>query len=247
MILNQFSTINTNTISNATLSHSSIGTPINLNRAQLTYSVPEVNYTTYNIAMNTSNSNIDQLIEIFPNQLLYDISLNINPLGNISGGNDFAYKKHSLETNLNIEFPLSLIANKLTLQDTIGFSLAQENVSGRIIDGTLFLYVSNGYPFDANLQLALYDENMNFLQNLTVNNQIQSAPVDATLKVISKKESVVSIPLTEADVDNLYLTKYILLNVAFTTTAQPQFIKIYEGYEIDIKMVGDFSYNVSFK
>ena len=140
-----------------------------------------------------------------------------------------------------------MIANNLTLQDTVDFSLSEGSVSGRIIDGSLFLYVSNGYPFDANIQLALYDENMNFLQNLTVNNQIQSAPVDAALKVISKKESVISIPLTEADVNNLYLSKSILLSIAFTTTAQPQFIKIYEGYEIDIKMVGDFSYNVNFK
>jgi hypothetical protein len=247
LILNQFSTINTNSVSNAILSHSSIGTPLNLNRSQLTYSVPEVNYTSYNIAMNSSNSNTDQLIEIFPNQIQYDISLNVNPLGNISGGNDFVYKKHSLETNLNVEFPLSLIANNLTLEDMVDFSLSEESVSGRIIDGTLFLYANNGYPFDANIQLALYDENFNFLQNLTVNNQIQSATVDAALKVINKKESVISIPLNGADIDNLYLSKHILLSIAFTTVAQPQFIKIYEGYEIDIKMVGDFSYNVDFE
>jgi len=247
LILNQFGTNNTNTANNTVLSHSSIGTPLNLNRAQLTYSTPEVTYSSYNIAMSTSNSNIDQLIEIFPNQVLYDMNLNVNPLGNISGGNDFVYKKHSLETNLNVEFPLSLMANELTLQDTIDFSLPEENESGTIIDGTLFLYANNGYPFDANLQFALYDENMSFLQNLTVKNEIQSAPVNAALKVTNKKESVISIPLSEADINNLYKTKHILLKIAFTTTAQPQFIKIYEGYEIDIKVVGDFSYNVRFK
>ncbi|MBL4594233.1 MAG: hypothetical protein JKX68_10515, partial [Flavobacteriales bacterium] len=229
LVLNQFATANTNTVNSAVLSHSTIGTPLNLNRAQLTFTTPEVNYTNYNISMSTSNSNIDQLIEIFPNQILYDININVNPLGNISGGNDFVYKKHSLETNLKVEFPLSLIANNLTLQDTVDFSISGEEGSGRIIDGTLFLYASNGYPFDANIQLALYDENMNFLQNLTVNNQIQSAPVNAALKVIGKKESVISIPLTTSDIDNLYSAKHILLSIAFTTTAQPQFIKIYEG------------------
>ena len=92
LILNQFSTINSNTSNNASLNHASIGTPINLNRAQLTSSIPEVTYSNYNISMNTGNSNIDQLIEIFPNQLVYDINLTINPLGNISGGNDFVFK-----------------------------------------------------------------------------------------------------------------------------------------------------------
>ncbi len=195
--------------------------------------------------MNTTNSNIDQLIEIFPNQLLSDINLNVNPLGNISGGNDFVYKKHPLETNLNVEFPLSLIANNLTLQDTVDFSLSQEGETGGIIDGTLFIYANNGYPFDATIQMGLYDENMNFLQNLTINNQIQSATVNSALKVTDKKESVLSIPLSGADINNLYLAKHILLKIAFTTTAQPQFVKVYEGYAIDIKMVGDFSYNVN--
>jgi hypothetical protein len=94
--------------------------------------------------------------------------------------------------------------------------------------------------------MDLYDDNLNFLQNLSINNYIQSAPVDASLKVVSKKESVLSIPLTQSDIDNLYNAKKIVMSVAFTTTAQPQFIKIYENYAIDIKVVGDFSYNTSF-
>lgn len=246
LVLNQLSTTNTdNNISN-TLNHSSIGTPLNINRAQLTNSIPEVTYSSYNLAINTNNSNIDQLIEIFPNQLTYDMNLIVNPLGNFSGGNDFVYKKHALQTNLNVEFPLSLIANNLTLQDTVGFGLAKDGESENIIGGALFLYANNGYPFNANLNLALYDENMNFLQDLTINNQILSAPVNAQLKVVNKKESVLTIPLNSSTINNLYLAKNIILKVAFTTTAQPQFVKIYEGYGIDIKMVGDFSYNLNF-
>ena len=247
LILNQFATTNTTTSVTNSLTHTSIGTPLNLNRAQLTGGIPEVTYTTYQLDMNTSNSNIDQLIEIFPNELLYDLNLNVNPLGNISGGNDFAYKNHSLETDLNIEFPLSMISSGLTLQDTVDFNLSQDGDSQNIIDGVLFLYADNGYPFDANIQLDLYDENMNFLQNLTVNNYIKGASVNAALRVVNKKESVISIPLTENAISNLYATKKIVLSIGFTTTAQPQFVKIYQDYSIDIKIVGDFSYNLNFE
>lgn len=247
LILNQFTTVNTNTVNTSPLSHSVIGAPVNINRAQLTNTIPEVTFSNYNVAINTNNSNIDQLIEIFPNQLLYDINININPFGNISGGNDFVYKKHSLETNLNVEFPLSLVANNLTLADTINFSLPSEAETGRINDGTLFLYANNGFPFNANLQLSMYDEFNNFIQAIPVTNQIQAAPVNSSLRVTSKKESVLRIPLTTADVDNLYNAKKILLTIAFTTQPQPQFIKIYEEYEIDIQVVGDFSYNVKLK
>lgn len=247
LILNQLSTTNTSSLITNSLTHSSIGTPLNLNRAQLTGSVPEVNYSNYLLDINTSNSNIDQLIEILPNELLYDLNLNINPLGNISGGNDFVYKNHSLETKLNVEFPLSIIANNLTLNDTVDFSLSNEGETQNIIDGTLFLYADNGYPFDATIQLSLYDENMNFIQNLTVNNSIESAVLNSNLRVDHKKESVLSIPLDAGTLNNLYATKRIVINTAFTTAAQPNFVKIYEGYGIDIKMVGDFSYNLNFE
>ena len=135
----------------------------------------------------------------------------------------------------------------MTLQDTVDFTLSSDGESQDIIEGTLFLYANNGYPFDASIQLALYDENFNFLQNLTVNNNIQAATVNSVLRVVDKKESVLSIPLTSASIANLYATKHIVLNVGFTTIAQPQFVKIYEEYEIDIKIVGDFSYNLNFE
>jgi hypothetical protein len=247
LVINQLSTTNSTSAISNTLIHSSIGTPLNLNRAQLTGGTPEVTYSNYHLDINTNNSNIDQLIEILPDELTYDLNLIVNPIGNISGGNDFVYKKHSLETSLNIEFPLSMIANDLTLQDTVDFSLSNDGETQNIIDGTLFLYANNGYPFDAAIQMTLYDENMSFLQELAVNNQIESAPVDANLRVINKKESVLSIPLDVNSIANLYEAKHIVINVAFTTIAQPQFVKIYEGYGIDIKMVGDFSYNLNFK
>ena len=104
LVINQFKTINSNNGANHSLTHSIIGSPININRATQTNSVPEVNYTSYSNLLTTSNSNIDNLIEIFPNKLQYDISLLINPFGNISGSNDFIFKKHPLKTKLNVEF-----------------------------------------------------------------------------------------------------------------------------------------------
>ena len=109
------------------------------------------------------------------------------------------------------------------------------------------LYADNGFPFDAKIQLAMYDEFDNYIQTISVENQILAAPVDGNLRVTSKKQSVLAIPLNTADVDNLYKAKKLLFTIAFTTQPQSQFIKIYEGYEIDLQIVGDFSYNVDLK
>jgi len=247
LTINQFESFNSENGGSALLSHPTIGAPVNLNRAQETFSIPEVKYTNYNIFMNTSNSNIDNLIEIFPDELRYDIDLNVNPLGNISGNNDFVFKKHPLKINLNVEFPLSLIADNFTLLDTIDLSLPEGGDNGEIIDGLLYLYADNTFPFDANIALSLYDANSNFIQNLTVIDKIQAAPVDGSLRVKQMKSSVITIPLSESDIDNLYITDKVVMKITFNTLPQSQYIKIYEGYAIDIKIVGDFSYNVNLK
>ncbi len=176
--------------------------------------------------------------------MAYNFDLTINPLGNISGYNDFVYKKHILETNLNIEFPLSLIANNLTLQDTINFSLPDENETGRILGGTLFLFANNGFPLDATISLSLHDQGGNYIRTLQVNDYIKAAPVNPSLRVSSKRESTLSIPLSTSDIDNLYAAKKAILTIAFTTQPQSQHIKIYEEYAIDIQLVGDFKYNL---
>ena len=244
LIINQFEAFNTTNSSTAALNHAVIGAPVNINRAQETFSIPEVTYTNYNIFMNTSNSNIDNLIELFPDQLKYDIDLEVNPFGNISGNNDFVFKKHPLKANLNVEFPLSLIANDFALLDTIDLSLPEKD-NGEIIDGTLYMYADNTFPFDAKIELSLYDTDAKFLQQLVVVDKIQAAPVDASLRVKQMKSSVIAIPLSESDVDNLYLTKKVVMKIIFKTLPPSQYVKIYEDYAIDIKVVGDFSYNVN--
>ena len=109
----------------------------------------------------------------------------------------------------------------------------------------MFIYADNGYPFDANLSLQLLGENNQVIKSLAVENNIASAPVDANLKVTAKKGSVLTIPLSKADIDALYSAKKMVFKIAFTTTAQPQFIKIYDGYSIDIKVIGDFAYQIN--
>jgi len=195
--------------------------------------------------LNTTNSNIDELIEVLPDKLVYEGDLIINPLGNISGSNDFFYKAYPLKANLNIEMPLSLVANNLTLADTVDFNLDSENVED-IIEGSLLINADNGYPFDAVFKLELLDQNDQVSKEMTlINNTIAAAPVNSQLKVEAPRFSILTLPLSAADITTLTLAKKMKITVAFTTTEQPQHLKIYSDYKIDITIVGDFSYQVN--
>jgi hypothetical protein len=243
--LTNFSTQNLSSGNIANLSGSIINSPININRAQETYNFPEVIYSYYQKQINTSNSNIDELIEVLPDKLTYQGNLKINPLGNISGSNDFLFKKYPLRAKLNVEMPLSIVANNLTLVDTVEFTLTQENVKN-IIDGNLFVYANNGYPFDADLKLELLDQNNQLYKTISIiNNRIEAAAVNSIFRVETPKMSVLNIPLSATDISELTLANKMKLTVAFTTIAQPNYLKIYSDYKIDLKLVGDFAYQIN--
>lgn len=243
--LNQLTSYNSNDNISKSLSHDLVGSPININRAQETFSTPEVLYSYYENEITTDNSNIDELIELLPNQLIYEVDLNLNPLGNISGSNDFVFKKHPLKTHLNVEFPLSLVANDFTLSDTADFKLDEESIKN-INYGAIHIYADNGYPLEASFDLELLDENGSIFKTLELeNNVIYAADVDAELKVEESNLSVVTANLSKLDLVDLTKAKQVKITVGFSTAAQPQFIKIYDHYKIDVKVVADFSYKMN--
>ena len=152
---------------------------------------------------------------------------------------------HLLEAHLNVEFPLSIIANNLTLADTIDLSLNSDNINGEIISGNLILHADNGYPFDANIALELLDGNNNLISEIVSSDKIIAAPVNVSLIATSKQSSMVTYSLSATDITNLYTAKRIAVKVAFNSTNPSQHLKIYENYELDITLVGDFIYNLN--
>jgi hypothetical protein len=83
----------------------------------------------------------------------------INPLGNISGSNDFLFTDKSLQLKLNAEIPLVFSASSIIIGDTATFDIGNkadnEDWAGRIIDGFLHVYVDAYYPFETALHIDL--------------------------------------------------------------------------------------------
>lgn len=242
---NNLSSINSRTGTTINLNHSIIGATTNINRAS--ESGGNVFPIIANFPLTVSNSNIKQMIENLPDKFGYSMQIITNPLGNISGSNDFIYSDKLMKAKMDIEIPLSLVATNLTLVDTLDLNISntgQQNVTS----GILTLIADNGFPFDASLQLYLLNETNTAVDSIFADaNIIDEAPVNSDLRVISKKRTKIAIPLAENKMKLLYNTKKLKLKVKFNTSNQPQFIKIYSEYAIDIKLVGDFNLNVQLK
>lgn len=243
LYVNNISSINSRTGTTINLANSMIGSTININRAAESGGIV---YPTYaNFPLNTTNSNIKPMIENLPDKFGYTMQVITNPLGNVSGSNDFIYSDRLLKASLDMEIPLSLVANNLTLSDTMSLNISQNEGTNNIHDGTITLFANNGFPFDAKIQVYLLNTG-----NVAVDsifgyaNTIVEAPINSSLRVVGKKLTKISVPVSKNKMSLLYDTKKVVIKVKFNTSAQPQYIKIYSDYTIDLKLVGDFNYTI---
>jgi hypothetical protein len=227
------------------LTSSLIGVPKNINRALDNNGI--VTLSTYTTTFTTANSSIKPFFENRPNQIGFKMNLEMNPLGNISGGNDFFYKDKSIKSSLTITFPLSVVANGLTMIDTFNFSMPYERITN-INSGKIYLYAHNGFPFSAQAQLFLMDNNATVIDSLvSLPNTLAAAPLDINHIAIGKQKSKLILPINESKIGNLKKCKKIGVKIIFTTAGAPSYIKIYDHYQLAIQIVGDFNYSIEKK
>lgn len=242
---NNLSSVNSHTGNVINLNNSIIGAATNINRAS--ESGGNVFQTVANFPLTTSNSNIKQMIENLPDKFGYSMQIIANPLGNISGSNDFIYSDKLMKASMDIEVPLSLVATNLTLVDTLALNISNNGVQ-KVNDGTITLSADNGFPFNAAMQIYyLNDANVAVDSIFASTNVIDEAPINSDLRVISKKLTQIVIPMSAKKMDLLYNTKKLMLKIKFNTSSQPDYIKIYSDYTIDVKLIGDFNYTIQLK
>ncbi|MGD1844730.1 MAG: hypothetical protein ACFB10_04980 [Salibacteraceae bacterium] len=241
--------INSETNTTIALTHPTIGSSLNVNRAGISGLVntsPDVLFSDFDLSFDQSNSNLDELIENQPDQLGYQVDLTLNPLGNVSNHRDFLFYDKGIDIFLDLEVPLSFSANNLTLLDTTELEIADREEFIYIVSGGfLYAYVDIGYPFDATIQLVMLDSNFNFIDSLVVpTTVIPAAPVNAILRVDGTSSAKLPIPINQNQIDDFYAARYLATRISLTTTSQPDFIKIYSDYRMDLKVVADFTYRV---
>ncbi len=233
-----------------TLSGSGVLSTFNLNRASYTgNSSNPVVENVKNYPLNSSNSNVKAFIENLPNKIIYSMNGQINPLGNVSGNNDFVYYGYGFRTDLEMDIPFAFAATNLRLQDTVEVSFSDMNESENINHGQLTLRATNGFPFDADLQAYLCDANNVITDSLfSIPSVVVSANVDASLKVTSPTLSQLYIPIDHEKIHKLRGAKYIIFKMRLNTASQipsAQVIKIYDYYKMDLVLTADINYSVN--
>ena len=208
--------------SSASLSHEIINNDQLITRAINTYYRSDpVKHVQQKFSFTDENSNLDELFELRPNRILADLDIEVNPLGDASLGNDFAYYGHNLTALMNMDVPLVFGAKGVGLSDTSKFKFnapEPENPLDRINNGSLNLIIENGYPVEAEIQVYLLDSLNNSLDSLFAKRALVSGAEENTLgQVEIPTRSQVEIPIDQGLFDELEMTKFIRVNALLNT------------------------------
>lgn len=225
-----------------------INQSLNLSRAKEDYSkytpiIPSI--TTYDL--NEQNSNVTSFISLLPNEVEYDIDFTINPLGNVSGGNDFLFSDHGIEAYLNMRIPLNIKARNLTLVDTVDFDLGNPDEGAELIEGgSVKVHTQNYYPFNATIQIYTLDGASNIIDSIMEPNSIIEAGIPTNSKVVSPTKSVLIAPVSIPSINRLYQAERAIVKLTFNTNGE-EYYDLYASYFTKVDVVGDFKYRLIIK
>jgi hypothetical protein len=230
--------INSRTGATVDLSHSLFQGPINLARA--TDLGTGFTPTVYTNAMDNTDSNVDLFLENLPDKVSYALDLRLNPLGDISSGNDFVYADSKVSAELELEVPLRLIASGLTLE-----SFVDVDVPRGFVSGDMRFFTTNGFPFQAALVAHVVDENDQVLSQVDVQGTIASGLMGPDNLVQSSVDSQLRTSLGRTQVEQLKNGGRLRLRVVFDTADQTQHLQILDRYKLDLQVTLGANYVVN--
>jgi hypothetical protein len=217
---------------------------ININRASK--SGVTISQSVKSVSLNSSNSNIVPLLSMLPNKLSYQGNIALNPFGNLSGFNDFAFYNKGLNVIANINLPLRFNADYFKLASTTPIDFTNIKQLERVNFGDFILAGSNGFPFNAQVQAYMIDENNQIIDSLFI------PKANTLLKGATDAQNIVTVPtLTKVKasfdknkIHNLKKTKSLKIITYFFMPPNPPDIKLLENYSIDINIIAELNYNV---
>lgn len=235
--------INTANAHMVTLNNSKL-TNINIDRA--TKSGNSINPSSKLISFNSANSNITSFISNLPDKLTYQGNVQVNPLGNISGYNDFAYYNTGIRILANIRIPLRFTADYFELLSNTDVDFANVSQLDKVNYGNFTIIATNGFPFAIKLQGYMYDDQGQVFDSLFVpgSDMLDGGSLNYNNEVTMPTQKKITVPINKTKIEHLRKCKKIKVISRFLMPPNPPDIKILENYQIKVNIVANLNYNV---
>lgn len=193
-----------------------------------------------------TNSELPSLVSMLPEEIIFSGSATSNPDGEGAADN-FIFWDSRFMADIEVEVPMEFSINNLQLKDTVdNFFLGDEGEESpldMLSDLELRMYINNGFPLGGSITLTLFDsETGTTLSSISTDTFFEPAQVDANGRVSAATETLSTIEMTDAFVDDASeADKMIILFTLYTSGNGSQIVKLYSDYTIS------FNVGVAFK
>ena len=248
--INSMRSIKTSPPNVVTLNAGNLLQSINVNRASKTNNPSNPVFPWIKqINVNSSNSNLNPFLQNLPNYLGYSIKATLNPLGNISAGNDFAYYGRGLTVTADVDIPLALSANYFGLVNYSKVDLTQLKELNDVNSCEIIMQARNNYPFRAQIQGYMLNDQNQIIDSLFIPGQniVESAITDGNNVVLNYVDSKLEAVFDKAKINNLSQCKQIKFVSYLYLPNQPTPIKINEDSYLDLVVHAYLNYNARSK
>jgi hypothetical protein len=188
------------------------------------------------LLLNSSNSNINDVITNVSKFLIYKIDALSNP-STLPPSQNFIEDTSRFKIDLDINIPLEGTLKNLIFQDTIMFKFQEVEELQSL---GLKLFFKNGFPIETKVQVYFADTMGYVLDSLLQDDIIlSSAIVGSNGRVTTATEKNTEILYPEEKIQRLKKVRKIYVK-ATTSTYQngSQNVKIYSDYRLDLKIAG---------
>ena len=201
------------------------------------------------ININNTNSNLNAFLSNLPNYFGYSVKAKLNPLGNQSAGNDFAFFGHGLKVIADVDIPLALSANSFYLVNYANVDLTNLKELSNVNYCELILQATNNYPFDAKLQGYMINDQNQTIDSLfsNTNNKVNSAATDINNNVLNFTNTKLTIPIGDDKLTHLRLCKHIKFVIQLFLPNQPTPIKLMDSSYMDLILSANVNYRARVK
>lgn len=248
--INSMRSIKTSPPNVVTLNSGNLLQSININRASKTNNPSNPVFPWFKqITINSSNSNLNPFLQNLPNYLGYSVKATLNPLGNISGANDFAYYGRGLKVIADIDIPLALSVDYFSLVSFSKVNFTQLKELNDVNTCEINVQARNNFSFKAQIQGYLLNDQNQIIDSLFIPGQniVESGITDINNNVLSYVDSKLVAAFNKTKIQNLAQCKQIKFVSYLFLPNQPTPIKINEDSYLDLVVSAYLNYNAKSK
>lgn len=187
-----------------------------------------VNPQSLNLHWDQDNSNLLSVTNYLGGSAWIDANVQLNPLGNMNGTNDFIYPFKMLQIHSKLHAPLSFTAKDLTAEEWLSIQWD----SNSDWSGALNFHAENAFPFEADVMVMHEAELLGVIH-------IGSGGWNDASNTLVVQENLSSLNVNPRQWEEIKAKGGVRLRWVFNTTDYPHFVRVRPEQYARLKITGD--------